>query len=116
MLDVEGMSEDEYMEKSVVVFALTKEFQTQWESDPFGEPDILDFISRAEEHGTDVKDEVSSLLEAYIVYFAPEPKLSPAQYQTRLERVREYVGFYGPRNADQNDGSNGSNDRSDHRE
>ncbi len=105
MLDIENLSEDEYMEKSSAIFKFIHEFKDKWEAEPFGEPDILDFISRAEEFGNDVQEEVRYLLEVYIIYFAPEPKFSEEQYRARLEKVREYVGLYEQSTSNSKDGS-----------
>lgn len=96
MLDVEKYTEDEYQELSALVFDLAHKFQAEWEADPFGDPQMLEYLKDAEEKGNlDTRDELAYVLEVYIIYFAPTPKLTEEQFNTRMKMVKEFVNELG---------------------
>lgn len=96
MLNVQEYTEEEYMRLQTLVFELAHEFRDEWEADPFGEPEILEYMQKAEEQGNaDARDELAHVLETYIIYFAPEPKLTDEQYDVRMDKIKEFVSDLG---------------------
>lgn len=87
-------SEAEYQKLQALVFDLAHEFRNQWEADPFEEPDLLEYLNRAETEGnSDVRDELGFVLETYVIYFAPTPKLTDAQIEERMDKIHELMGI-----------------------
>jgi hypothetical protein len=63
-------------------------FRKGWEADPFEEPNAIDFLAQAGEHGgPEERGRLSGMLDLYM-QIAPEPAYTEAQEEERRAHVR----------------------------